>query len=136
LFAGGQNISVVPQSNISLPINSPVNVTFTCNVSEDENNLTGRQAIWEVEGRQIQSGQNPVRDAFEDLGIVISESGVGVIDLVVTSDARQRFQESGIMIRCIAFTSDPPMTQAGDTLFIRTYGKDCGVAITVLFRCS
>lgn len=114
----------MPGSNLSLPINSPVNVTFTCNVSEDESNLVGRQAIWEVQDRQIQPGQNPVRTAFENVGIAIEEREIiSAVDLIVTSEARMVFQDSGIMIRCTAFTADPPVTEVGELLFIRTYGE-------------
>ena len=109
----------MPASDVSLPINSPENVTFTCNVSQDESNMVERQAIWEVEGRQIQSG--PVRDAFARIGVLIEEEEVGIVDLIVTSEGRMVFQD-GIMVRCTAFTLNPPVTEVGEPLFIRTYG--------------
>lgn len=132
VFPGGGVISVVPGTDQSLPINSPVNLTFSCNVSEDESNSAQRQAIWEVQDRQIQGGQNRVRDAFENIGIFIVEVEVelGVVDLVVSSAARMQFQASGLMVRCTAFTIDPPITQLGETLFVRTYGR-CIVSVGI-----
>lgn len=112
----------MPGSDLSLPINSPVNITFTCNVSEDESNLAGRRAIWEVQGFQIQS--DSVRSTFENIGIVLEEREMAVIDLIVTSEARMMFQDTpGIMIRCVSFTPDPPVTELGEQLSIRTYGE-------------
>lgn len=113
---------MVPENDQSLPINSPENVTFTCNVS-DFNSLE-RQAIWEVEQRQIQGGINSVRTAFENIGIFIEARGVGVTDLIVTRMARMQYQDSGLMVRCTAFTLvEPPITELGDVLFVRTYGE-------------
>lgn len=114
-------ITVVPGTDQSLSINSPVNVTFACNVSEDEPNLARRQAIWEVQNRQIQGG--PVSDAFEDIGIFVEEVEMELVNLIVNSSARMEFQDTGLMVRCTAFTVNPPETQLGETLFIRTYGE-------------
>lgn len=100
-----------------------------------------RQAIWEVEERQIQSGQNPVRTAFERIGIYIEEVSLGTVDLIITSQARMQYQDTGIMVRCTAFTPDePPITELGEALFVITYGRfRCLVAILyyyTLFRKS
>ena len=83
-----------------------------------------RQAIWEVEERQIQSGQNSVRTAFERIGIFIEEVSLGAVDLIVTSQARMQYQDTGLMVRCTAFTPDePPITDLGPALFVVTFGK-------------
>lgn len=108
----------MPASDVSLPIDSSENVTFTCNVSQNESE---RQAIWEVGGRQIQGA---VAETFERVGIFVEGTNqTGVANLIVTSGARVVFQDSGIMIACAAFTLDPPATEVGGPLFIRTYGK-------------
>ena len=104
-----------------MAVNSPLNLTFTCNVSVDELNSVQREAVWEVEGRQIQSARD--RTAFEGIGIFLEERVVGVVDLIITREARLFFQDSGFMVRCTAFTPESPITQLGQVLFVRTYGK-------------
>ena len=80
------------------------------------------QAIWEVDGLQIQSSQNLVRTSFETIGIFIE--GDSVINLVVTQSAREQYQDSGLMIRCTAFTQgEPPIVELGQILYVRVYGE-------------
>lgn len=113
---------MTPSTDLSFPINSPLNATFVCNVSEDQ---VARQAIWEVEGRQIQPGQSGIRTVFENLGIIIEDEPMGgsVASVIVTSEARQVYQMPGVMVRCTAVTQNPPVIQLGPILFVRTYGK-------------
>ncbi len=113
-----------PDGDQILPVDSPVNVTLVCNVSQDSNNSAGTQAIWEVEDRQIQSGS--VRTAFANIGIFIEEEeeAVGLVSLIVSREARLQYEDSGLMVRCTAFTSgEPPITLRGNAITIRTYGE-------------
>lgn len=117
-------ISVIPENDQSLAISSPFNATFSCNVSEDELNSAQREAIWEVQSVQIPSGESLTRSAFEVVGIFIEEKSVGVSDLIVTSAASELYGDTGVMVRCIAFTpTTPPTIEVGLTLFVRFYGK-------------
>lgn len=117
-------ITVVPGTDQFLSINSPLNLTFTCNASDDELNLVQTQAIWEVGNRQIQAGANSVTVAFARIGIFVEEREVGVVDLIVSSEARLQYQDNALMVRCTAFTPvEPPITEFGQTLIIKTYGK-------------
>lgn len=113
---------MTPETDQYLAVTSPLNVTFTCNVSEDELNLAQRRAVWEVEDRVI---DNAVRPLFETIGIFLEERSVGVVDLIVTSAAAGvPYGESGVMVRCTAFTATvPPTTELGPTLFVRFFGK-------------
>lgn len=115
---------MTPATDQSRPVGSSSNVTYVCNVTQEEPGEVERRAIWEVEGRQIQSGNNPVRDAFESSGIFIEQVEVGLVNLIVTREARLQYLELGVMVRCTAFTpTDPPLTEFGPFLFVRTYGK-------------
>ena len=117
-------MNVSPDSDQILPINSPVNVTLTCNVSEDSQNSERTQAIWEVAERQILSGNNSVRRAFESIGIFIEQETVGFTSIIVSREARLQYQESGLMVRCTAFSPGvPPITLKGRAITIRIYGK-------------
>ena len=85
-----------------------------------------RRAIWEVDGLQIQSGENLVRTSFETIGIFIEplSEDEGVVNLLVTQSARDQYQDSGLMVRCTAFTpGEPPITELGQVLYVRVYGK-------------
>ena len=98
-------VNVSPDSDQILPINSPLNVTLACNVSEDCSNSAQTQAIWEVTGRRILLGENAVRRQFEDIGIFIEEEALDVVSLIVIREARMQYQDTGLMVRCIAFTA-------------------------------
>lgn len=115
---------MTPERDLSLPINSPENVTYVCNVTSNvTSNVEGRRAIWEVEGRQIQLGNNPTRTLFESIGIFIEqlEEEEGVVTLTVNRDARMTYRETGIMVRCLAVTATQPLV-FGSIFFIRIYG--------------
>ena len=119
-------VKVDPDYDQLVPISLPVNITLTCNVSEDSENSAGTEAIWEVDGRQILNDRedNPVSKAFEKIGVFIEQKAVGVATVIVSHEARLHYQESGMVVRCIAFTyGEPPTTVKGRAITIRTYGK-------------
>ena len=132
MFAVHGEVTVTPDSDQTLPINSPVNVTLVCNVSEDSNNTARTQAIWEVEDRQIQSGSTA---AFEMIGIFIEQESVGVVRLIISREARLLYQDSGLMVRCTAFAAgEPPITVRGRAISIGTYGmKDSCFGVVVCY---
>ena len=104
-----------PDVDQILPINDPDNVTFICNVSG-----SGAMVIWEVQGRQIQVGQNP----FMQIGILLEVVMEGVTKLIITSEARNVYQDSGIMLVCTSFTPGlRPIIGVGEQiLYVRIYG--------------
>jgi hypothetical protein len=118
---GHSAISVMPETDQYLAISSTLNVTFTCNVSEDELNSVGRRAVWEVESRMI---DNATRSLFESVGIFLETRSPGVADLIVTGVAGEQYNESMVMVRCLAETAAvPPSVEIGPTLFVRFFGK-------------
>jgi hypothetical protein len=104
---------VIPDADQFLPVSSALSVTFTCNVSEDELNSAGRQAVWEVDGELIDL---PV-------GVRLEQRSEGVVDLIATSAASDQFNESGVMVVCLAQTATS--LERGPTFFVRFFGKSC-----------
>jgi hypothetical protein len=67
---------VIPETDQYLAISSTLNVTFTCNVSEDGS-----------------------------VGIFLETRSPGVANLIVTGVAGEQYSESGVMVRCLAETA-------------------------------
>lgn len=118
-------VNVFPDSDQILPIDSEVNITFSCNVSTDSVNSEGSLAIWEVADRQIPSEDgNPVKRAFEGIGIFLEQETEAFVHIVVSREARLQYLDSGLTIRCTAFTPTiPPVTIRGREITITTYGR-------------
>ena len=119
IIVGGEVIRVSPEGNQSVPIDSQDNVTYTCNVTGGD---VVRRAIWEVEGRQIQTGTNPLRTTFENIGVIIEELLVGLVVLTVNSTARITYMDTGVRLRCVLFVEGEP-PEFGPLQFVNVYGK-------------
>ena len=98
---------------------SNVNNTYNCTVTGN------RQAIWEINNRQI-SGQR-ARDEFADIGVFVTGTlGGRTTELVFTQTGRDTYialNQLNIPIRCTAFDNERPITQFGEFFFINIYGE-------------
>ena len=116
---GQTGITVDPLVNLTLPITSEENNTYVCSVTGN------RQAIWEINNRQI-SGQ-AARDDFSVIGVFVSGTlGGRTTQLVLTQRGRDTYvalNQSRIAIRCTAFDNERPVTEFGDFIFINIYGE-------------
>lgn len=117
----GSSIVVVPPINQFIPVNSTENVTYTCNVSSAGN------AVWQVQGRQIQNDDNPVRTNFADIGIFVNVISAGVTQVIITSDARLYYLNAStpnpnITLVCFSFPGGSLPTVMGDQLNVTTFG--------------
>lgn len=120
LFLQDATIAVIPDSDQVLSIYLSKNVTFTCNVSKDRPNSQNREAIWEIQGRQIPHGLK----TFEALGIFVEQTEINLARVIITSEARHLFVETGVMVRCTVFIlGPPPRSELGHLLHVQTYGQ-------------
>lgn len=105
--------------NVTLPVTSEENNTYICSVTGN------RQAIWEINNRQI-SGQR-ARDDFSSIGVFVTGTlGDRTTQLVFTPGGRDTYvalNQSRIPIRCTAFDNERPVTEFGEFIFINIYGE-------------
>lgn len=126
-------IIVTPSENQFLPVNSLINVTFQCDVRGSSGN--NRSAVWTVQGRQIDNGEenNPTRDAFETNGIFINVVEAGVTEVIVTELARVMFSPT-VTVQCSSFTNvgGLPITEVGEEFTVTTFGEHLKVSMSIL----
>ena len=105
--------------NSTVPVTSDKNNTYSCSVTGN------RQAIWEINNRQI-SGQI-ARDDFSNIGVFVTGAlGARTTQLVFTQRGRDTYialNQSRIPIRCTAFDNERPVTEFGEFFFINIYGE-------------
>ena len=105
--------------NSTVPVTSDKNNTYSCSVTGN------RQAIWEINNRQI-SGQI-ARDDFSNIGVFVTGAlGGRTTQLVFTQMGRDTYvalNQSRIPIRCTAFDNERPVTEFGEFFFINIYGE-------------
>ena len=123
----GSDLVVTPSSHQFIAINSTLNVTFTCDATGG-GTASNRDAVWEVQDRQIQNGENALRTAFEEIGIFLSVIRAGVTEIIIIPDARTYYLEQdspiyNITVMCSSFTDElsPPL-EVGDLLNVTTFG--------------
>ena len=120
-------ISVDPLMNLTLPVTFEGNNTYSCSVTGN------RQAIWEINNRQI-SGQAS-RDDFSNIGVFVTGVlGDRTAQLTFTQMGRDTYvalNQSRIAIRCTAFDNERPVTEFGEFFFIDIYGEFTHVLVCV-----
>ena len=108
-----------PLINSTVPVTFDENNTYSCEVTGN------RQAIWEINNRQI-SGQR-ARDEFGRIGVVVTGTlGGSMTELTFTKQGRDTYltlNQSTIPIRCTAFDNARPVTEFGEFFFINIYGE-------------
>ena len=90
-------IRVTPNRDQLVPFASDVNVTYTCTVDG------GRNAVWEVRGRQI-LGAEQARD-FAESGIFVDGLNSNTSVIVISGEARRnasRNNPPGVYLLCVA----------------------------------
>ena len=104
-------IIVNPSRDQFVPYNSNENVTFSCEVE------SGRSAIWEVTGTQVQSQDQ--RKTFEGTGVFIH--GEGNCSTISVSFEARRSRNRPINLLCVA--NQNTFSQKGDTYYVVSFGK-------------
>ena len=124
-------IIVTPDRDQAVPFVSDENVTYTCTVDG------GRQAVWEVRGRQI-VGPAQVQ-TFAENGFFVEGVETSTSIIRVSGEARRSALKDvppGVTLLCVAV--QPRTGTRGRTYSIITYGeRECVIilACTALIVC-
>ena len=111
-----QSIVVTPPNNQTVPINTDVNVTYNCVVSDN------RLAEWVFNTIQIDVASSLV-NTLRQAGVFI-ESDQNETTMVITRRGRERYP-GDIEIGCTALTqnTDELDIEFGPINFVRTFGE-------------
>ena len=113
-----QSFVVTPPNNQTVPINSDVNVTYNCIVSEN------RLAEWVFNTIQIPAGSSLVNTLLQ-AGIFIEGDQNNETTMIISRRGRETFANTDLEIGCTALTQNAENLdiEFGPVNFVRTFGE-------------
>lgn len=110
---------MTPPRNQTVPINTDVNVTYTCTVDGN------RRAEWDFRGVQIPSDSATILNRLATSGIIITPGADNSqTTITITQAGREVYSNEDLKIACTALTEAGRLDiEISCVYYVRTYGE-------------